>query len=165
MLVKRLSALGGVLLSLFLLSLGQDVEYGAEAYFFPNLISYFLFTFAFLLLLVDGELLSWIKNTVNFLWRWMFGIVGEGNPARWPDTVRLIPMFVIILGYLYAANVIGLYSSSFIAFSAITIIYTPVRPRSRTVIKNLCIGCIFTAVIYLIFSVLLQLQTPSTWLI
>lgn len=165
MLAKRLTALGGLLLSVLLLSLGTNVEYGEEAYFFPNLLTYFLFGFALILLVTDGELLSWLKEILDFLWRWMFGIVGEGNPARWPDVVRLIPMFIIIIAYLYFADIVGLYTTSYLAFVLITVIYTPVRPRSRSVLKNICIGAVFTGVIYLIFSVLLQLQTPSAWLI
>ncbi|WP_028470979.1 tripartite tricarboxylate transporter TctB family protein [Neptunomonas japonica] len=165
MLSKRLTAIGGVLLALILLVLGSNVEYGEEAYFFPNLLAYFLLAFAFVLLISDGDLLNWLKEIASFLWRWMFGIVGEGNPSRWPDTVRLIPMFITIFCYLYFADIVGLYTTSFITFLLITVIYTPHRPRSRTLFKSALIALIFTGVIYLIFSVLLQLQAPSAWFI
>ncbi|MEH6629016.1 MAG: tripartite tricarboxylate transporter TctB family protein [Motiliproteus sp.] len=165
MLAKRLISIGGLILAVLLLTLGSNVEYGQEAYFFPNLIAYFLFFFALTLLVTEGQLYDWLKNMADFLWRWMFGIVGQGNPARWPDYVRLIPMFVIILGYLYLADIVGLYTTSFITFVLITVVYTPERPRSKRLPKSLLIASIFTAAIYLIFSVLLQLQSPNALLL
>jgi hypothetical protein len=164
MLAKRLTAMGGLGLALILLMLGSNVEYGEGAYFFPNLLAYFLLGFAIILLISDADLLGWLKESADFMWRWMFGIVGEGNPSRWPDIVRLIPMFIIIFCYLYFADIVGLYTTSFLSFLLITVIYTPQRPRSRSVIKNVFISVVFTGVIYLIFSVLLQLQTPTAWL-
>jgi hypothetical protein len=161
MLAKRLTAVGGLFLAMILLLLGTDVEYGAGAYFFPNLLAYFLFFFAVVLLMTEGDLLSWLKQAADFMWRWMFGIVGEGNPARWPDIVRLIPMFSIIFAYLYLADIVGLYTTSFLAFLLIIVVYTPHRPRSKTLVKSMIISALFTGVIYLIFSVLLQLQTPA----
>jgi hypothetical protein len=165
MLAKRLIALAGLIVALLLLSLGTDVEYGEQAYFFPNLITYFLCTFALMLLISEGELPSLFKSSASFLWRWLFGIVGEGNPGRWPAIVQLIPMFIILFCYLYFADIIGLYICSLIAFFLIITIYTPVRPRSTSLIKNGVISLIFISVIYLIFSVLLQLQTPNALLI
>lgn len=165
MLAKRLTAVGGLALALILLLLGSNVEYGEEAYFFPNLLAYFLLGFAILLLISDADLLSWLKESADFLWRWMFGIVGEGNPSRWPDLIRLIPMFLIIIGYLYFADIVGLYATSFLAFLLIIVVYTPHRPRSGTLLKSVVISGLFMAAIYLIFSVLLQLQTPTTLLI
>ena len=165
MLTKRLTAIGGLLLSLLLLGLGTDVEFGQDAYFFPNLVTYFLAFFALTLLITEGKLYSWLKSSADFFWRWMFGIVGEGNPARWPDLVRLIPMFVIIVGYLYFADIVGMYATSFIAFLLITVVYTPQRPRSRAVLKSTLIAGLFTGAIYLIFAVLLKLQTPSALLL
>ena len=165
MLAKRLIAIGGLALALILLLLGSEVEYGQEAYFFPNLITYFLLVFAAAMLISEGDLLNWLKEIFDFLWRWMFGIVGEGDPSRWPDTVRLIPMFVLIFLYLYLVDIVGMYTMSFVTFLLITIIYTPHRPRSRTVVKSTIIALLFMGVIYLIFSVLLQLQTPTAWLI
>jgi hypothetical protein len=165
MLAKRLIALAGLVIALLLLSLGTDVEYGEQAYFFPNLITYFLCAFAVMLLISEGELPSLFKSSASFLWRWMFGIVGEGNPGRWPDIVQLVPMFIILFGYLYLADIIGLYVCSLLAFFLIITIYTPVRPRSNSLIKNGVISLLFISVIYLVFSVLLQLQTPNALLI
>lgn len=165
MLAKRLTAAGGILLGLMLLAMGSNVEYGQEAYFFPNLLAWALMFFATVLLITEGKLLQLCSSTFDFLWRWIFGVVGEGNPARWPDLVRLIPMFVIILGYLYFADIVGMYTTSFIAFFLIIVVYTPHRPRSRTLLKSLIISALFMGAIYLIFAVLLQLQTPSALLI
>ncbi len=164
MLANRLISVGGIVLAAALLSLGSNVEYGAEAYMFPNVLAWCLIVFAVTLLIFDGNLMSWLKETASFLWRWMFGVVGEGNPSRWPDTVRLIPMFIVLIGYLYFADIVGLYATSFIAFFLIVMIYTTKRPRGRDLLKNLLISGAFTGVIYLIFAVLLQLQTPQAWL-
>ena len=165
MLANRLISVGGLLLAMVLLYMGANVEYGEEAYLFPNVLAYCLAVFALALLVFDGELLSWLKEAASFLNRWLFGIVGEGNPSRWPDVVRLIPMFIVILAYLYFSDIVGLYTTSFLAFFLITLIYTPHRPRSKTVLKNITISALFIIVIYLIFAVLLQLQTPQAWLL
>lgn len=165
MLVNRLISIGGLLLAIVLMSLGSNVEYGQEAYQFPNVLASCLAVFGLTLLIFDGDLLGWLKEIINFLWRWVFGVVGEGNPSRWPDVVRLIPAFVVILAYLYFADIVGMFSTSFLAFFLITVIYTPHRPRSKTLLKNLLIAAAFTSVIYLIFAVMLQLQTPSALLI
>ncbi|MEH6470623.1 MAG: tripartite tricarboxylate transporter TctB family protein [Halopseudomonas sp.] len=165
MLANRLISIGGLLLAAVLISLGTNVEYGQEAYQFPNVLGYCLVIFGLTLLVFDGDLSGWLKDTGNFLWRWLFDVVGANDPSRWPDVVRLIPAFVVILAYLYLADIVGLYTMSFLTFFSITVIYTPHRPRSKTLLKNLVIAALFISVIYLIFAVMLQLQSPQAWLL
>jgi hypothetical protein len=77
----------------------------------------------------------------------------------------LIPMLVIIFVYLNVAEALGLYSTSLLAFLSIVITYTGVRPRSTKLKKNIFISFAFMGIIYLIFAILLKLQTPNAWLI
>ncbi len=201
MLAKRLTAIGGLLLSFFMLSLGTDVDSGQEAYFFPNLITYFLIGFALILLIIEGDLLNWLKEIKNNLLGFFFSDSSQENsksktsqPASTSrysslylsisqkltsseqesiiklkkikdDFFALIPMLFTIFCYLNFAETIGLYTTSFIAFVLITIIYTTNRPRNKTLLKNIFIALIFIGFIYLVFAVLLKLQTPSAWLL
>ncbi len=201
MLAKRLTAIGGLLLSFLMLSLGTNVENGQEAYFFPNLITYFLIGLAFILLLIEGNLLDWLKEIKSNLSNFLFSDASQENskgsnnqPApssRYSslylsisqtiaspeqesiiklkklkdEFFALIPMLFIIFCYLNFAETIGLYTTSFIAFALITIIYTTHRPRNKTLLKNSVIALIFIGFIYLVFAVLLKLQTPSAWLL
>ncbi|MFT6237354.1 MAG: hypothetical protein ACJAUT_000833 [Cellvibrionaceae bacterium] len=200
MLKKRIIAVGSLLLSLLLLSLGSNVEVGQKAYFFPNLIAYFLIGFSCLLLIVEGKLFDWLGEIKIQLSTFMFStsnktdipatqkkyrnisaysilytsisrVVSTDNESlvvlrRLRDEFfSLIPMLVIIFIYLSFAETIGLYSTSLIAFLLIVLTYTDVRPRSKKLKKNIFISFTFMGVIYLIFAILLKLQTPNAWLI
>jgi uncharacterized membrane protein YhaH (DUF805 family) len=200
MLKKRIIAVGSLLLSLLLLSLGSNVEVGQKAYFFPNLIAYFLIGFSCLLLIVEGKLFDWLGEIKIQLSTFMFStsnktdipatqkkyrnisaysilytsisrVVSTDNESlvvlrRLRDEFfSLIPMLVIIFIYLSFAETIGLYSTSLIAFLLIVLTYTDVRPRSNKLKKNIFISFTFMGVIYLIFAILLKLQTPNAWLI
>jgi|AntAceMinimDraft_12_1070368.scaffolds.fasta_scaffold73004_2 hypothetical protein len=200
MLKKRIIAVGSLLLSLLLLSLGSNVEVGQKAYFFPNLIAYFLIGFSCLLLIVEGKLFDWIGEIKIQISTFMFS---TSNKIDKPVTQKkyrnisnysilytsisrvvatddeslvvlrrlrdeffcLIPMLIIIFIYLSFAETIGLYSTSLIAFLLIVLTYTDVRPRSTKLKKNIFISFTFMGVIYLIFAILLKLQTPNAWLI
>jgi hypothetical protein len=200
MLKKRIIAVGSLLLSLLLLSLGSNVEVGQKAYFFPNLIAYFLIGFSCLLLIVEGKLFDWLGEIKLQLSTFMFStsnkidepvtqkkyrnisaysilytsisrVVAKDDESlvvlrRLRDEFsNLIPMLVIIFIYLSFAETIGFYSTSLIAFLLIVLTYTDVRPRSTKLKKNIFISFTFMGVIYLIFAILLKLQTPNSWLI
>jgi uncharacterized membrane protein YhaH (DUF805 family) len=180
--------------------LGSNVEVGQKAYFFPNLIAYFLIGFSCLLLIVEGKLFDWLGEIKIQLSTFMFStsnktdipatqkkyrnisaysilytsisrVVSTDNESlvvlrRLRDEFfSLIPMLVIIFIYLSFAETIGLYSTSLIAFLLIVLTYTDVRPRSNKLKKNIFISFTFMGVIYLIFAILLKLQTPNAWLI
>lgn len=72
MLKKRIIAVGSLLLSLLLLSLGSNVEVGQKAYFFPNMIAYFLIGFSCLLLVVEAKLFNWLDEIKAQLLTFMF---------------------------------------------------------------------------------------------
>jgi hypothetical protein len=200
MLKKRIIAVGSLLLSLLLLSLGSNVEAGQKAYFFPNLITYFLIGFSCLLLIVEAKLFDWLGEIKIQLSTFMFSASNKiDSPATQKkyqnisaysilytsisrvvatedknlivfrrlrdEFFSLIPMLVIIFVYLNVAEALGLYSTSLLAFLSIVITYTGVRPRSTKLKKNIFISFAFMGIIYLIFAILLKLQTPNAWLI
>jgi hypothetical protein len=200
MLKKRIIAVGSLLLSLLLLSLGSNVEVGQKAYFFPNLISYFLIGFSCILVIVEGKLFSWIIDTKNIFVSFMFSNSNKVDSTVANKRYRnispysslytsisravspeeeslialrrlrdefsaLIPMLVILILYLNFAEYVGLYTTSLIAFLLIVITYTDSRPRSKKLKKNIMVAVIFIGVIYLVFAVLLRLQTPNALLI
>jgi len=79
MLKKRIIAVGSLLLSLLLLSLGSNVDTGQKAYFFPNLITYFLIGFSCLLLIVEAKLFCWLGEIKVQLSTFMFSTLNKKN--------------------------------------------------------------------------------------
>jgi len=162
---NRAIALGGLVAAGFLLMAGNNVEYGEEAYLFPNILAWMLIGFALVMLVTEGNLAGWSRTAVQQAGEWFFSSRPMSDHNRFPDYVRLIPMFIILGLYLYMADIVGLYVTSYLAFLAIITVYTPKRPRARSFIKYVLIASAFMGVIYLIFAQLLQLQTPPALLL
>lgn len=82
----------------------------------------------------------------------------KGKPLPWK---RFLIMFVLVLVYLYFMETIGFYTSAFLFIVVVTLLFgqsgfSPVRILSRTVIS-----AVFTGVIFVLFNVLLKVQTPT----
>ncbi|MEE9321180.1 MAG: tripartite tricarboxylate transporter TctB family protein [Granulosicoccus sp.] len=117
----------------------------ADAFLFPRLISFVMLTLAL-----------W-----NFA-RCLLGLakVGEGVTPR--EYIALLPGFSVALVLVFiAAKALGFYVASFCAFFLLISLYDP-APHSawRSWFKRLLVTCGFMAVIYILFSFLLQVQTP-----
>ncbi len=162
---SRSIALGGLIAAAGLLMAGNNVEYGQEAYLFPNILASMLIGFALLMLLTEGDLAGWSRTLLLQAGEWFFSARPMSDHNRFPDLVRLIPMFIILGLYLYLADIVGLYVTSYLAFLAIVTVYSPKRPRAQSFIKYVLIASAFMGVIYLIFAQLLQLQTPPALLL
>lgn len=127
-------------LSIFLLYLciGHETP---EAYLFPLIVSIALF-------LLSGFLLA----------RELLGIYTSDIEAM--GLLKLLPVLGLFIAYLYAIEWLGMYSSSMLALFLIAFIYHPpttlvVRAKSSALVAILFIGAM-----YILFSVLLKVQTP-----
>lgn len=86
--------------------------------------------------------------------------VGGGISARM--ALDIAPGLIVALVFVFfAAKTIGFYTSGALAFLAITTIYDPVPLSSLNGwVRRIGVTAIFMGVIYLLFALLLQVQTP-----
>lgn len=117
----------------------------ADAFLFPRIIS-----------VVFVALAIW-----NFV-RAVTGLSKVGRGLTREETVNILPGLVIMLIYVFwAAKALGFYVSSSLAFFAVYTLYDPVPFSSvKDWIKRLIVTAVFMAVIYGLFSMVLQVQTP-----
>lgn len=117
----------------------------ADAFLFPRLISV-----AFLALAV------W-----NFL-RAFLGYARAGSGLSTGVMLRILPGLIVACAFIYfAAKQFGFYVTSTVAFLVIYSLYDPAPFNSlRDWLKRIVITAIFMGIIYALFALLLQVQTP-----
>jgi hypothetical protein len=116
---------------------------GTQAYDFPFLLAILMMLFAALLL-------------IDVLRTWSRQKSGPGI-VEWSDLGAGI---VVIVGYLILLQTAGFYSASWIAFTAIVMLYTANKNRQQ-VIRILWVSVGFMAAIYGLFNVSLRVITPG----
>ena len=86
--------------------------------------------------------------------------VGRGIELR--DAINLLPGLIVMLVLVFwAAKSIGFYVASSIAFFTVYSLYDPASNSSaKEWIKRLFVTAVFMAVIYGLFMIVLQVQTP-----
>jgi hypothetical protein len=117
----------------------------AAAYLFPRLISVFMLIMA-----------------VWSLARAVLGISRVGTGLTAEVALNLAPGVALILIYVFwAAKTLGFYTASTIAFLLLFTIYDPTPITSlRGWAKRIVITAAFMAVMYALFTLLLQVQMP-----
>ncbi len=83
-------------------------------------------------------------------------------PFPW---LRVGGLFVIIVVYLALLEEVGFYLASFLFFLAVCFIMGWSRLQTKQVIRWLVGSVAFTAVLYVLFKVILEVQTPRGLLI
>ncbi|MEO1542942.1 MAG: tripartite tricarboxylate transporter TctB family protein [Pseudomonadota bacterium] len=81
--------------------------------------------------------------------------------------VRIIPVVLVMAGYVFLLIPnLGFYASAFVAFLTLFSFYdADSHALPRTWLKRFAITAGFISVIYLVFALALQVQTPRGWLI
>jgi polyferredoxin len=74
--------------------------------------------------------------------------------------LRVSGLFVIIVIYLALLETLGFFLASFLFFLAVCYIMGFSRLKSRQALRWLVGSVAFTAVLYVLFSVILEVQTP-----
>ena len=138
----RVAAVGAVAASLVVLTMVMLAD-GTQAYDFPFLLAILMMLFAALLL-------------IDVLRTWSRQKSGPGL-VEWSD---LGVGIVVIVGYLILLQTAGFYSASWIAFTAIVMLYT-VNKNRQQVIRILWVSVGFMAAIYGLFNVSLRVITPG----
>ncbi len=120
-------------------------EEPAEAFLFPRIISVFFLGLAL-----------W-----NFA-RAALGLARVGEGVSRETAMNIVPGLIIALAFVFiAAESLGFYVSATIAFFLIYTIYDPSRlADGRAWIRRIVTTLLFMAVMYGLFSMLLQVQTP-----
>ena len=143
--MKRLPliAITALALTVFLcyVSFGHENQ---EAYLFPQIIGGSLLGLCALLVLRE--------------------FLGNRDPAvqsvNMGSIIKLLPMLVLLSGYVYCIEWLGMYSSSALALFLIAFIYHSADSIVKRFTSSLLVALVFTGFIYVVFSVLLRVQAP-----
>lgn len=74
---------------------------------------------------------------------------------------KLWPVLMIFVIYMVAAQPLGFYFASWLAFAAIGIVYSPAESNLDSAKRCVPISLAFLLVLYAVFVVLLQVQMPK----
>ncbi len=136
-------ALCTLLLALALYVSGALPE-NQEAYTFPNLVAIVMCLLAVTLLISEWKNRHQKSST-------------PPAPLSWS---RLITALLIIVVYLYVVDILGFYITSWLAFLCLASLFAPEVQSLSTLVKPLLISFAFIGVLYSVFALLLQVQTP-----
>ena len=117
----------------------------SDVFVFPRLVSIF---FVFLALWNAARAVLGLSK------------VGAGLSTR--EVLNIFPGVLVMIVLIYfAAKFFGFYAASSAAFLAIATLYDPAKLTSaRAWLVRIAVSCAFMGVIYLLFAVLLRVQTP-----
>lgn len=120
-------------------------EEPVEAFLFPRVVSVFFIGLA-----------AWNA------YRAVTGLARVGGGIAANTALNVVPGVAVALVFVFlAAKSVGFYVSGALAFLAITTLYDPVPLSSLNGwLRRVAVTLIFMAVIYVLFSLLLQVQTP-----
>ena len=76
------------------------------------------------------------------------------------DPICLVFLF-IIFAYFIFMEALGFYLSAFLFFIAVTFILGSADLTARKAVMRVAIGFVFTGILFLLFKVLLAVQTPK----
>lgn len=143
MTIERWVSLGGIALAIGLYVLAVLPE-NQEAYVFPQLV-----TLVMCVIGVCQLVTGWRKPREK---------QGAGPLVEW---TKLMPIFAILLLFILGAELVGFYTSSFLMFAAIGILYSPKRRSMVAARRCVPVSVGFIAVLYAVFAVLLRVQMPE----
>ena len=117
----------------------------SEAYLFPRSIALAIGLLG--LVIAGSTLTSMVRPAAD----------RPGASSRW---LAVLPVLAVFVAYRFTMEALGFYVSAFAAFLIIVWIYAPEPVSPPVAAKRLAISAAFIAVIFVLFSVLLNVQTP-----
>ncbi len=102
--------------------------------------------------------LSFLMLVQNLLMKRLAAPKAAGKPYPWGSFLTL---FILILVYLAALEPLGFYFTTFLFFVAVYFIVGRSELTGKTAGKRVLVSAAFTGVLYVLFKVLLVVQTPT----
>ncbi len=142
---RLLVALTVTLLAAFIfqISFFQD---NREAYLFPAVVA------GVMLLL---SLISLARESMDLC-------VDDFQPFPF---VRQLPVLLMMAGGVAAIETLGMYTTAFLILLLVSYWYSPQENPRRRLLSSLAMAVGFSAAMYVLFSLLLNVQVPRGWLI
>ena len=131
-------------LSLAIFSAGYYQE-NAEAYLFPMIIGLAMVLFS-LVSLVREVFALCIEDFQQFPFK------------------RQLPVIVVMVIGIAALELLGMYSTTFLVLLTVSYWYSPIVQKNKRLIRSLIFSGGFTIGMYLLFSLMLNVQLPRGWL-
>lgn len=143
MTASRLTGIASLLLSLGLYAAAYFVQ-NREAYLFPRLLAIGMSLIAAAMLIA-----GWASDKAS-----------EKSSVETVPWSRLWPALAIFVLYLFVAEEVGFYASSFATFLALAAVYAPDRASLPGSVKRVLISLLFMGALYSLFALLLRVQMP-----
>ena len=140
---KRLIPIGCIVLGVLLYWASSGAA-SAQAYVFPKLLAATMVVLAIAMTIAD--------------WRVRIGQVATPLAIPWS---KLWPALVILVLYMVAAQPLGFYLASWLAFVAIGIVYAPAESNIASAKRCVPIALTFMLVLYGVCVILLRVQMPK----
>jgi len=118
----------------------------SEAYLFP--------------IIVAGAMLAF---SLVSLVREVFDLCVEDFDAF--PFVRQLPVIVMMIAAVTLVEILGMYVSAFLALAMVSVWYSPEEDNQRRLIRSLAFSVGFIAFMYVLFSLMLNVQLPRGILI
>jgi hypothetical protein len=142
---ERVIGIGCVALGLVLYFFGTGKE-ATDAYVFPNICGMVMGGLGVIMVLTAGA-----QETTE----------GGSSVISSVPWGKLWPAFVVLVAYLYLAEIIGFFTSSFLTFVALGITYSAQTEYLPVTRRCIPIAFGFLAVLYALFVLLLKVQLPA----
>jgi hypothetical protein len=142
---ERWIIVGCILLSAALYATASGPE-AQEAYLFPRMLAITMLIVA-VAMLVSGWVVEKEEDIKSVLSR-----------VPW---ARVWPAFVILFLYMLTAEWLGFYLAAFLTFVSVGMTYSSLNPSVATLKRCVPISFIFMAVLYGVFTLLLQVRMPA----
>lgn len=142
---RLLIALMVALLAAFIFQVSFFQE-NREAYLFPAVVA------GMMLLL---SLISLVRESLDLC-------VDDFQPF---PLQRQLPVLLMMAGGVALIETLGMYTTAFLILLLVTYWYSPQTNARRRALSSLAMAAGFSAAMYLLFSLLLNVQVPRGWLI
>ncbi len=133
--------MASVAMLLFVLS---TIPSNQEAFIFPRIVGLILIVIAVAAILGARDRSGSPRESISVSIPWR---------AIWPA-------LIVFLAYLNLAEKLGFYTTSLLAFIALSAIYSPAQGVGTRIVKSGVIACGFIAALYVLFTLLLRVQMP-----
>lgn len=137
----RIAGIGALVLGAALYALAGE----SEAYLFPRNIA---LAIGLLGIVIAGSTLTGMIRPA----------AAKASTGR--GWLKVLPALVVFAAYRFTMESVGFYVSAFAAFLIVVWIYAPGPVSARVAATRVAISAAFIAAIFVLFSVLLNVQTP-----